>query len=146
MFISLPMLKFYISARLFTFLMSNPLFDFLYFEHVIRTKNEFSAIVLIVLGFDDVMSCISVLTIYIGEKMPYPLFQRGIAKTKEHWKAQERRWSLGRGCCRAAEQTEMTKVINKLFTWKIVIYWFLFYRQIFYFIVTYSNILCFNFL
>lgn len=95
MFISLPMLKFYISARLFTFLMSNPLLDFLYFEHVIRTKNDFSASVLIVLGFDDVMSCISVLNIYIGKKNALSSFPKRDSQDKRTLESTGKKVVLG---------------------------------------------------
>lgn len=47
--------------------MSNPLFNFVYFEYVVKIKNDFSAAVLIVLGLNDVKNYISVFNIYIGE-------------------------------------------------------------------------------
>lgn len=77
------MLKICISAKLFTFLVSNPLFNFVYFEYVIKIKNDFSAAVLIVLGFNDVKNYVSVFNIYIGEPSALSAFLKMDKPRKE---------------------------------------------------------------
>lgn len=62
------MLEICTSAKLFTFLVSNLLFEFVYFEYIIKIKNDFGATVLIVLDFNGVTGYVSVFHIYMEER------------------------------------------------------------------------------